>query len=38
MFIGIANAEVFVSDLFSNGAPKVDNAYSQVLNNYDNAW
>ena len=38
MFVGIANAEVFVSDLFSNGAPKVDNAYSQVLNNYDNAW
>lgn len=38
MFVGIANAEVFVSDLFSNGAPKVDNAYTQVLNNYDNTW
>ena len=38
MFIGIANAEVFVSDLFSDGAPKVDNAYTQVLNNYDNTW
>ena len=36
MFIGIANAEVFVSDVFSNWAPKVDNAYIQVLNNYDN--
>ena len=38
MFIGIANAEVFVSDVFSNGAPRVDNAYTQVLNNYDNTW
>lgn len=38
MFIGIANAEVFVSDVFSNWAPKVDNAYIQVLNNFDNTW
>ena len=38
MFVGIANAEVFVSDLFSNWTPKVENAYSQVLNNYDNTW
>ena len=38
MFIGAVNAEVFVPDLFSNGAPKVDNAYTQVLNNYDNTW
>ena len=38
MFIGIANAEVFVSDLFLDGAPKVDNAYTQVLSNYDTTW
>lgn len=38
LFIGIANAEVFVFDLFSNGAPLVDNAYTQVLNNYSTDW
>ena len=38
MFVGIVNADLFVSDVFSNGAPKVDNAYTQVLNNYDNSW
>ena len=38
IFFGVANAELFVSDVFSNGAPKVDNAYTQVLNNYDNTW
>lgn len=38
MFVGIVNAEAYVSDLFSNGSPKVDNAYVQVLNNYDNTW
>ena len=38
MFIGIANAEVFVFDLFSNGAPLVDNAYTQVLKDYTPEW
>ena len=38
IFFGVANAELFVSDVFSNGAPKVDNAYTQVLNNYDDTW
>ena len=38
MFIGIANAELFVSDVFSNWLPRVDSAYTQVLNNYDNTW
>ena len=38
MFIGVASAELFVSDVFSNWAPAVDNAYTQVLNNYDNTW
>ena len=38
LFIGIANAEVFVFDLFSNGAPLVDNAYTQVLNDYTPEW
>ena len=38
LFVGIANADLFVSDVFSNGAPKVDNAYTLVLNNYDNYW
>lgn len=38
LFVGIANADLFVSDVFSNGAPKVDNAYTLILNNYDNYW
>ena len=38
LFIGIANAEVFVFDVFSNGEPTVDNAYAQVLNNYSTEW
>lgn len=38
ILFGVANAELFVSDVFSNGAPKVDNAYAQVLNNYDDTW
>ena len=38
MFIGIANAELYVSDVFSNWAPRVDSAYTQVLNYYDTEW
>ena len=38
MFVGIVNAEVYMFDLFSNWAPRVDNAYVQVLNNYESEW
>ena len=38
MFVGIANAEVYVFDLFSDGAPTTDNAYAQVLNDYGSEW
>jgi hypothetical protein len=32
-----ASYALTISDLFSNGDPLVDDAYAQLLNNYD-AW
>ena len=38
IFAGVANAELYVSDVFSNWVPRIDSAYTQVLNDYDNEW
>ena len=38
IFVGIVNAQLYIDSLFSEWAPKVDTAYTQVLNNYDSDW
>lgn len=35
---GITSAQSIISDLFDGSAPKVDWAYSQLLNWYDSSW
>ena len=34
----VVNAELEISTLFSEGYPLVDDAYTQLLNDYDNSW
>ena len=34
----ITNAQLAISDLFYNGTPLADNAFQQVLNDYDSSW
>ena len=35
---GVTSAQAYISDLFDGSEPKVDGAYSQLLNWYDNSW
>lgn len=35
---GITSAQAIISDLFDGSNPKVDSAYSELLNWYDNSW
>ena len=36
--LGVVNAELEISTLFSEGLPLVDDAYTQLLNDYDSSW
>lgn len=36
--LGAVNAELDISTLFSEGLPLVDDAYTKLLNDYDNSW
>ena len=36
--LGVVNAELEISTLFSEGYPLVDDAYTQLLNDYDGSW
>ena len=38
LFAWVANAQLDISDLFYEWTPLVDDAYSKVLNEYDNTW